>query len=274
MSTDSPGSPDLQAGLAKLTIFNTYGTSLGLSQSFNHLEISGKASADRTVYQKSLLTDGTRTSNNDRNLDQYGALARVSYEIRTGVKPFVEVSAYARQHDLAVDRNGLQRDSQSLSPKIGTTFEINSRLNGEISAGYLMREYKDPSLPELRGIVADASLIWAVNGLTTATLIASSRGGETLLPGVSGVLQRDVEVQVDHAFRRWLIGTAKLGYGLDQYVGSNREDKRMSLAAAVTYKFTREFWLKGEYRHNRRQSSEPNGGYSADVFLIGLKLQR
>ena len=106
MSTDSPGSPDLQAGLAKLTIFNTYGTSLGLSQSFNHLEISGKASADRTVYQKSLLTNGTRTSNNDRNLDQYGALARVSYEIRTGVKPFVEVSAYARQHDLAVDRNG------------------------------------------------------------------------------------------------------------------------------------------------------------------------
>ena len=54
-------------------------------------------------------------------------------------------------------------------------------------------------------------------------LIAASTVGESTIPGVSGVLYRDVGVQVDHAFRRWLIGSLKLGFGIDNYVGLDRD---------------------------------------------------
>jgi len=94
------------------------------------------------------------------------------------------------------------------------------------------------------------------------------------VPGIAGTLKRDFGLQIDHAFRRWLIGTLKVGYGQDNYVGSVRADSRMSLGTAITYKLNREIWLKGEYRYDQLRSNVEGVDYSANVFLVGLKLQR
>jgi len=274
LSTDYPGSPNLPADIAKLPIFTTYGATAGLTQRFNRLELSGKASIDRIVYQDSMLTDGSTSSNHDRDLDQYGGQVRVGYEVMPGVKPFAEIGGDTRQHDVQFDRNGFQRDSYALTPKLGTTFELGRKLTGEVSVGYLTRHYKDPSLQELRGFVADASLVWAASGLTTATLTAKSRADELVSAGMSGMLRRDVDIQIDHSFRRWLIGTVKFGYGFDQYVGSERADSRTSLGTALTYKFNRDLSLKGEYRYNWLDSNIPTESYNASIYMVGLKLQR
>ncbi|MBX9843935.1 MAG: outer membrane beta-barrel protein, partial [Xanthobacteraceae bacterium] len=274
LSTDYPGSPNVPAGVAKLPIFHTYGTTLGLAQRFNRFEIAARATVDRTEYQDSLLTDGTTSSNRDRAFNAYGGTLRGSYEVFPGVRPFVEVGADTRKHDLQFDRNGFQRDSNGLTPRVGTTFEISRILTGEISAGYLIRKYEDPNLEQLRGVVFDASLVYAMNGLTTVTLTGSSRADEIVVAGTSGVLRRDVGVQVDHAFRRWLIGTLRAGYGFDDYIGSIRADSRMSLGTAITYKLNREVALKGEYRYDQLRSNIEGVDYSANVFLIALRLQR
>ena len=113
-----------------------------------------------------------------------------------------------------------------------------------------------------------------MSGLTTVTLTGSSRADEIVVAGTSGVLRRDVGVQVEHAFRRWLIGTFKAGYGFDDYIGSIRADSRMSLGTAITYKFNREIALKGEYRYDQLRSNIEGNDYSANVFLVALKLQR
>jgi hypothetical protein len=274
LSTDYPGSPNLQADIAKLPIYYSYGSTAGLTQRFNRLELSVKGNADRTQYLNSKLIDGKTSSNRDREFDQYGGQLRASYELTPGVKPFVELGGDTRQHDLAFDRNGFQRDSRALIPKAGTTFELTRKLTGEVSAGYLTRQYLDPALPDLRGVVADASLIWTASGLTTAKLTANSRAEESTVAGVSGALRRDAALQIDHAFRRWLIGTLTLGYGVDQYIGNGREDSRTSLGTALTYKLNRDLWLKGEYRRETLHSNTPNVDYDANIFTIGLKLQR
>ena len=129
-------------------------------------------------------------------------------------------------------------------------------------------------MQDLKGVLFDASLVWVATGLTTATLTANSRGEEVVVAGVSGALRRDVGVQIDHAFRRWLIGTLRAGVGYDEYIGNGRNDTRTSLGAAITYKLNREFWLKGEYRHDQLRSNIAGVDYDADVFMIGLKLQR
>jgi hypothetical protein len=274
LSTDYPGSPNLQAGLAKLPVFTTASGTLGVTQRFNRLELSVKAGADVTTYRDSELTDGSTASNRDRDYTQYGGALRASYEVMPGVKPFVEIGGDIRAHELEFDRNGFARDSRALTPRAGTTFEISRKLTGELSGGYLMRRYQDPSLAELKGVVADALLVWSATGLTTATLIASSRAEESTVAGVSGALRRDVSLQIDHAFRRWLIGTLRLGYGDDQYIGNGREDERTSLGLAIAYKLTREAALKGEYRRETLRSNTPNADYDVDIFMLGLKLQR
>lgn len=274
LSTDYPGSPNLPADIAKLPIFTTYGSSVGFIHRPNRLEISAKAGYDRTAYRDSELTDGSTFSNHDRDYNQYGAQMRVAYELWPGVKPFVEASGDQRVHDLEFDRNGQQRDSRSITPKAGTAFEISRILTGEVSIGYLRRRFEDASLPDLQGVLFDSSLVWTMSGLTTVTLNASSRGEEVVLTGVSGALRRDVSVQVDHAFRRWLIGTVRLGYGFDEYFGNGRRDGRVSLGSAITYKLSREMALRGEYRYDRLRSNTSNVDYDASTFLVGLRLQR
>ncbi len=93
VSTDNPGSPNVQAGLARYPVYTTFGGTIGVDQSFNRLQLSAGATVDRTDYTNSKLTDGTSTSNDDRNYNQYGGLGRVSYDLMPGLKPFGEVKA-------------------------------------------------------------------------------------------------------------------------------------------------------------------------------------
>src|SRR6185312_10916785 len=117
-------------------------------------------------------------------------------------------------------------------------------ITGELAIGYLTRTYRDPTLPDLQGLTVDGSLVWQATGLTTVKLSAASRGDESTLPGVAGVLRRDFGIQVDHALRRWLIASLRFGYGNDDYQGTvipNRNDDRYLASFALTYKLSREW---------------------------------
>ena len=274
VSTDNPGSPNVMAGLERLPIVTRTGGTLGYARRFNWLEIAAKGSADRAVYQASSLTDGSTASNDDSNFDQYAGSLRASYELTPGVKPFLEGGLDTRLHDLAVDRSGMRRDSEGATARVGTTFEITRKLTGEVASGYLTRRYQDPSLRELAGATLDASLVWTASALTRVSLTARSNADETIVAGVSGTLRRDFGLQVDHAFRRWLIGTVRLGYGLDDYVGSERDDERYSLSAALLYKLTRTTQIKGEFRQDWLHSSVPGVDYTASAVLLGLRFER
>ena len=274
VSTDNPGSPNLQAGLARMPIDTTVGGTLGVVQNFHPLILTVKGTADRTQYQDSLLTDGTTASNTDRNYNQYAGIARSAFDLNTGVVPFVEVQGDQRIYDLLIDAGGEHRNSTGLSAKAGATVNLVNDLSGEMAAGYLERTYVDPTLPRIAGATLDGSLTWQATALTTAKFSATSIVNESTITGVSGSFSRDVNVQVDHAFRRYLIATAKLGYGQDNYVGENRIDNRYFAAIGGTYKFSREIWLKGELRKDWLNSSAPNASYQNTTILFGVRLQR
>ena len=274
VSTDNPGSPNLQAGLAKLPLFTTFGGSAGLGQRFSRFELEVKGDIERTIYQDSSLTDGTTASNEDRQYNQYKGTLRGSYELSPGVKPFVEIAADTRRHDLETDFSGYQRDSKGVTGKAGSTFEITKVLTGEVALGYTHRTYEDPRLLDINGLIGDASLIWTASTLTTVKFSGSSAVGESTVPGVSGVLYRDVGLQVDHAFRRWLIGTARIGFGQDDYVGMDRLDNRYSAGLGLTYKLNRNAQIKGEMREEWLRSNVSGNNYDATIFLLGVRLQQ
>ena len=66
----------------------------------------------------------------------------------------------------------------------------------------------------------------------------------------------------------------KFTLGFDDYVGSARDDNRYSASSGLTYKLTRELWLKTEYRHDWLRSSVAGANYDADVILLTLRAQR
>jgi len=274
VSTDNPGSPNLQAGLAKLPIFTTIGASAGLGQTVSRFDLAVKGDFDRTIYQNSTLTDGSIDSNDDRNYNRYGGTLRGSYELSPGVKPYVEVGADTRVHDLNADFFGYQRDSKGLTGLAGSTFLLTNVLTGDVGIGYGTRSYEDPRLESINGVLGNASLIWTANALNTVKFTAASTVGESTVPGVSGQLSRDVGLQLDHSLRRWLIATIKLGFGVDDYVGMEREDRRFSAGAGLTYKISRSVQIKGEFQQYWLHSNVAGNDYTASVFLLGVRFQR
>lgn len=272
-SADTPGSPNFTAGVAKLTPYTNVGGTAGLFHTFNRLEIGAKATIDRTRYDDSELTDGSTVSNKDRAFYAYGVELRGSYELSPGVKPYVSVTGDKRVHDLSVDSSGIRRDSDGLTPRIGSTFELTRQLTGDASVGYVRREYEDHKLKDLTGIVADASLIWSATPLTKITFGARTSVYESTDPNVSGILARDFSAQLDHSFRQWLIATLKLGYGIDDYVGIARTDQRYAASAGLTYKMNRNVQWKAEVRREQRSSDVANEYYTANIFMLGLRLQ-
>ena len=168
----------------------------------------------------------------------------------------------------------MQRDSTGWSIKGGSTFAFARMLTGEIAVGYLERNYKDASLLPLQGFLFDASLIYSLSALTNIKLTAATVAGETTVPGTAGILTRNAGVEVEHAFRRWLIGAVKFNYGNDDYIGSTRKDDRFAIAGTITYKMNRLMQVKGEIRQEWLHSTTPGVDYAATVFMLGMRLQR
>ncbi|EJW11106.1 Outer membrane protein/protective antigen OMA87 [Rhodovulum sp. PH10] len=274
ISTDNPGSPNIQTGLKRFPIVTTVGGTAGYTQGFNRLEVTGKGTIDHVSYTDSELTDGTTSGNGDREYDQYGGSLRIGYELKPGLKPFVESGADTRVHAQELDRNGYDRDSVGTYVKAGTSFEITRKLTGEGSVGWLWRSYRDPALTGPSGLTVDAALAYTATPLTTVTLTATTAVGEIIVPDMSGVFSRDIGLKVEHAFRRWLIGTAQVGFGLDDYVGSNRVDDRYLVSFAMLYKLSREFALTGEVRHEWLRSNVEDADWTDTTVTVGMRVQR
>ena len=274
IGTDNPGSPNIQAGLVRYPIFTTLGGTLGGGQKFNRLELSGGAKFDRTTYTESHLTDGTTSGNDDRDFNQYGGFTRASYDLMPGVKPFAQVDLDERVHDINVDRSGYQRDSKGVAVRGGTTFEFSRLVTGEISIGRITRTYQDPRLDPLSGLLTAASLVWTPTALTTVKLTAQSDVGESTLAGVSGALTRDYGTEIEHSFRRWLIGTLKLGYGTTTYQGAlDRRDQRVFAEGDIVYKLTRTVQVKASVRREWVRSNITSSNTDATVFMLGMRFQ-
>ena len=273
VSTDNPGSPNVQAGLAKYPVYTTLGGTFGVDQNFNRLQISAGGTVDRTVYTDSKLTDGSTTSNDDRNFNQFGGVGRISYDLLPGVKPFAEFEGDSRVHDVTFDRGGFQRDSSGGYAKGGTSFEFSRLLTGEIAVGYALRDYVDPRLNRLQGLLTSASLTWTATPLTTAKFYSDTQIGETTVPGVSGVLTHTYTFEVDHDFRRWLTAIGRFTYGTYDYQGDGRSDKTYTIEGDLVYKMTRNLWVKGTLRRDILDSNIPLSSSASTVVMLGVRLQ-
>jgi hypothetical protein len=273
VATDNPGSPNIQAGLAKYPVYTVLGSTIGVDQSFNRLQLSAGGTVDRTVYTDSKLTDGTSTSNDDRNFNQFGGVGRVSYDLLPGVKPFAEAEGEGRVHDVRLDRSGFARDSSGGYVKAGSSFEFSRLLSGEVSLGYAARDYVDPRLDRLQGLLTAASLTWAATPLTTAKFYSTTSIDETTVPGVSGVLTHVYTVEADHDFRRWLTAIGKFTWGSLDYQGDGRRDKIYTVSGDLIYKMTRCLWLKGTLRRDWLDSNIPGNSTASTVAMLGVRVQ-
>jgi len=274
LTTQSAGTPDSVNGAKRPPNIYTLGSTAGVVQTFNRFELGLYGGFERNIYQNADLLGGGVLDLSDSNYNSYSARLRGSYEVTGGVKPFVEASVDTRVFDHTVDAFGVRRGSDGVKADVGITLDRPEIIKGEASIGYGRRTYDDPTLRDISGLMVDGSLVWKATALTKVTFAVSSAIGESTLTNASGVFTREAKVTVDHAFRRWLVGSVFGSYGVDNYEGIGQTDHRFTYGGAMTYYFNRSLALRGEVRQERLDSNAPGNNYTANIGLIGLRLQR
>ncbi|BBF93576.1 outer membrane beta-barrel protein [Blastochloris tepida] len=274
LTTESAGNPDAPTDVVRPPPIVTTGGSVGFAHRWNRLDVAAAAGLDHVVYENGELLNGETLDRSDRNYDQPSVRLRTGYELRPGVTPFVAAEFDSREFANEIDSSGYQRASTGMEIRAGTSFELSRLLTGEASLGWIARNYVDPRLADISGLLVDASLVWVASGLTTVRFTAVTTINETSFEDTTGVLERILALRIDHAFRRWLIGTIRLGWEFDDYGQSGRRDNRFVVGAQASVKLARELWLTGEVRQETLDSNEPVNDYTANIMMVGLRLQR
>jgi hypothetical protein len=269
-----PGSPDAISSAVRLPVVYSFGGTAGVVQRFGRIELGVWSGAEHLTHESALLTSGAVFDLSFLDYTSYTTRVRAGYEIDPGFKPFIEGAIDRRVYDQTVDPSGVRHSSDGYTLRAGIVFERKDWLTGEISAGYTRRSYDDPTLPDLSGPLLDSTLVWKATGLTNVTLGATSAVEETILAGASSRFRHEGRIVVDHAFRRWLIGSVNFSYGHEDYVGAGRLDRRTRAGTALTYYMNPTLALRGEFRREWLTSNVPGQDYTANVMLVGLRLQR
>jgi hypothetical protein len=281
LTTQLPTSPNLYNGGAPIVlnsrpIIADYGGGIGATQDFNRLALTLRGGAERTWWQNAHFSDGSTQELSRDSYDDYALSARAAYEWTPGIKPFVQGVFDRRLHDSLYDLSGYERDSVGAAFSAGSTFELTRLLTGALAAGYADRHYQDPRLANLRGPVFDASLVWTATALTKVTLRGATTLDETTVPGVSGAITRQGGIEVSHALLRNLTLTATGSWQNATYPGANPGIDQTLFQAGLRaeYSLTRSIVLKGAFTSQRMISSTPGTDYTANIFLVGLRLQQ
>jgi hypothetical protein len=261
-------------GATEHPLVETVGATLGGAQKFGDLTLALHGTLDRTMYQNATLAGGVVEDLASDDFDDWGLRARASYRISPVISPFVEVDVDARRYDAAVDFSGYARSSDGVQALGGATLAFSQQLTGEASLGYGARAYRDARLPDMQSPLIDASLIWSATPLTALTAKAQTTLADTTTPGASGTVTRAYTIDVSHALTRRFTLVASAGYASDDYVGVALHDSTTSFGLRAEYHLSRDFVLKASATRQQYESSAPNSNYIANVFMLGLRLQR
>ncbi len=278
LTTQTPGSPSLAVpGTAFITnrpSIISEGATLGATHAFNRLSISLRGTFDRTDYGDGTESDGSIYRLSNYNFNDYGLVARATYELTPALLPFVEVGADSRVHDDPIDLSGYARNSVGEAFKVGSTFEFTRLLTGNAAVGYAHRHYDDPRLPDLAGPTIDGALVYTISPLTTATLRATTSLADTTLAGSSGAISRGISVDLAHALFRNLAIDLTGSAQFDVYKGVVASDSLLSGGVKATYSFTREVQLTASATHSKLSSTLAGSSFTDTIFLVGMRLQR
>jgi hypothetical protein len=258
--------------ISPLTTVTTYGATAGGAQKFGDLTLGLHGTYDRTDYQSVVLPGAGNLALDDNN--DWGLLARASYRLSAAISPFVELGVDRRIYDSVSDSSGYDRDSNGETAKVGATVAFSKMLTGEASVGYGERQYQDPRLANAHAPLVNGSLAWSVTPLTTITLKAQSALADAVLAGASADVTHSYTIEVSHDLTRQITLGASAGYATDRYIGTSLADSTTTLALKAEYHLSREVVLKASASRQQYVSNSPNSNYVADVFMLGLRVQR
>ena len=241
---------------------------------FNRLSVQLRGSLTETDYAPVDTGTGVIASNSERDNSLKEAAARATWLFKPEFGVFGEVALNERSYR-AAPADGIRRDSTGDRLRTGLTFGSSSRtLRGEVAVGFARQRFEDDRLPGIDGIVLDANLAWRLSGLTSLLFTAKTDVSESTLAGSGGAISHSAGVELRHAFKRNLIGTAGLKLTRQDYEGIDLSERDVTALLGLEYFLNREVTLFGRYQHVDFESTDISRNYNTDEVRVGVRVRR
>lgn len=245
-----------------------------LGHQFGRSSVQVRTAATEVTYDDVTAANGATISNAARNFTQNDWAFRFAYALNRRAAVFAE---YARRdRDYAVAANdGFLRSSNSDRYRLGLIFSpLGPSLRGEVSIGYGIHAPQAVGLPDMQGVLLDASLAWKASPLTTFLLTLRSDFYDTTAANSPGTLSREAGLEMRHAFRRNLIASLGAKYAISPYTGLALEDRLFTGEAGIDYYLNPKVSVYGRYQHLEFQSTDTVRDYAADVVRVGVRVRQ
>ena len=240
---------------------------------FNRLSMQLRGAKIDTSYGDDLIA-GVVQSNADRNFTLYEQAVRPRWEFSPYLFAFADIAFNQRDYDVPADTDGVMRSSTGQAYRAGLSFgDVSQILRGTISLGYGEQTPNSPELPVIDGLLVDADLAWQLSPLTVLNFTATSEVAETITAGSGGVMERTYGLEARHAFTRYIVGSAGVGYMTRDFVGAAITEDQFTAGSGVEYFMNQWAVLFARYQHTDFQSTQPDSSYTVEEVQAGVRLR-
>lgn len=275
ITQESRGSVNAATSGGDRTEIATERAGVTLNHRFNRLAVQLRGAIAERDYAPTTDAAGGFVSNDERDVTQRETALRATWSFKPELAAFAEIGLDDRTYGAASRSDGMRRDSTGERYRTGMAFGNTGRvLRGEVSVGAASQRFDDGRLPSINGVIVDANLGWRLSGLTSLLFSARSDIGESTVAGSGGSITRSAGVEVRHAFRRHLLGTAGLRLTRSDFEGVDLVEQDVTATAGLEYYASREVTLFTRYSHIDFETTNVAGNYNADEVRIGVRVRR
>ncbi len=170
--------------------------------------------------------------------------------------------------------NGL--DNKVFTGLLGLTWEVTERSKGTVKAGYLQKDFDDPSRGSLKTWTAAADVSHDFSDFTSIKLLAKRDVNESSLLGTRYFITTGLYGELTRKFLDRLAGVVRASYGEDKYSDiipgdtEMRKDKTVAVGAGMRYYLQR--WLEFvlDYNYRKRDSNIDIYKYTENAFSLTM----
>jgi hypothetical protein len=278
---DSPDNPGVGfGGAAEPVEFDAYTARTGVVSRGLRIGYQADVGFRREDYHDVARVGGGTLDQDTRDLNNYLANLRVSYEIAPRYEAFVRGGYNKRSYD-KIDPGGFTRDSDGYRFGVGGTFDLTGVAFAEVYVGYVRQDYDSSELGSIDGVDFGTQVVWNVTQLTSVVFNVDRRVQDTNTFALAadgapinspGYLRTNVGASIDHELLRNLLLTGRVNYQNDDYEKIDRTDNRYDISAGLRYSLTRNFYVGGSYTFSKRNSDGASAGGEFDRNLVLLRL--
>ena len=270
--------PSNSSGLLKPVVSTRTGAEVSANYGNDRVRWRNVATIAEVNYDDGETADGIRVNQDFRDHSSLQFQTRLSYAISPNVAVYGQGAFNDRDYDNEVVLGGLprSRDSKGYTVSVGTDFELNTLVRGDVSVGYLNEEKDDSYFEDVSGLAVDARVMWFPSRLTTVTFTGGRRSEDSGIQTAPSSVRTNAGARVDHELYRNVILSARADYSTYDFEEVDRSDDVIDLGLTGTYKMNKRVHLNAFYRHVDRDRSGTffavDEGFTADVIGIGIRL--